>query len=51
MVHGTSAEDVQQMVQRVSRACRVSNYRILVTEKGTQNGAADIYYTMRNAKY
>ncbi|MFZ2148589.1 MAG: hypothetical protein WAV28_15350 [Sedimentisphaerales bacterium] len=33
MVHGKSDEDVQQTVQRMSQACGVSNYRILVTEK------------------
>lgn len=33
MVHGKSAEDVQQVVKRMSEACGVSNYRVLVTEK------------------
>jgi len=33
MVHGKTAEEVQQVVKRMSRACGVSNYRILVTEK------------------
>ena len=33
MVHGKSAEDVQRIVKRMSRACGVSNCRILVTEK------------------
>ena len=33
MVHGKSAEDVQRVVKRMSQACDVSNYRILVTEK------------------
>ncbi len=33
MVHGKSAEDVQRVVKRMSRACGVSNCRILVTEK------------------
>ena len=33
MVHGKSAEDVQQIVRRMSEASGVSNYRILVTEK------------------
>jgi DNA-binding Lrp family transcriptional regulator len=33
MVHGKSAEDVQQTIQEMSRACGVSDYRILVTEK------------------
>ncbi len=33
MVHGKSAEEVQQVVKRMSQACGVSNYRILVTGK------------------
>jgi DNA-binding Lrp family transcriptional regulator len=33
MIHGKSDEDVRQTVQRMSQACRLSNYRILVTEK------------------
>ena len=33
MVHGKSAEEVQEVVQRMSRACGVCNSRILVTEK------------------
>lgn len=33
MVHGKSDEDVQQTVQRMSQACGISNYRILLTEK------------------
>jgi DNA-binding Lrp family transcriptional regulator len=33
MVHGKSAEEVQQVVKSMSRAGGVSNYRILVTEK------------------
>ena len=33
MVHGKSAEDVQQVVKRLSEACGVSNYRVPVTEK------------------
>jgi DNA-binding Lrp family transcriptional regulator len=33
MVHAKSAEDIQQIVLRMSRACGISNYRILVTEK------------------
>lgn len=33
MVHGKSDEDVQQTVKRMSQACGISNYRILVTEK------------------
>ena len=33
MVHGKSAEEVQQVIKRMSQACGVSNYRILTTEK------------------
>jgi len=33
MVHGEGAEEVQRVVKRISQACDVSNYRILVTEK------------------
>ncbi len=33
MVHGKNAEEVQQVVGRMSQACGVSDYRILVTEK------------------
>ncbi len=33
MVHGKSDEEVRQTVQRMSQACGISNYRILVTEK------------------
>lgn len=33
MVHGASAEEVQRTVQRMRRACGISNYRVLVTEK------------------
>ena len=33
MVHGKSDEDVRQTVRRMSQACGISNYRILVTEK------------------
>jgi len=33
MVHGKSDEDVQRTVRRMSQACGISNYRILVTEK------------------
>ena len=33
MVHGKSAEDVQQVVKRMGEACGVSSYRVLVTEK------------------
>ncbi len=33
MVHGKSDEYVLQTVQRMSHACGISNYRILVTEK------------------
>lgn len=33
MVHGKSGEDVKQTIQRMSQACGVSHYRILITEK------------------
>jgi DNA-binding Lrp family transcriptional regulator len=33
MVHGKSEDDVLKTVQRMSRACGISNYRMLVTEK------------------
>jgi DNA-binding Lrp family transcriptional regulator len=33
MVHGASFEEVEKTVARMSQACGVSNYRILVTEK------------------
>ncbi len=33
MIHGKSAKDVRQIVQRISSKCRVSDYRILYTEK------------------
>ena len=33
MVHAKSAEDVRQVVGRMSQACDISDYRILVTEK------------------
>lgn len=33
MVHGKSDQDVQQTVQRMSKTCGISNYRILFTEK------------------
>ena len=33
MVHGKSAEDLEQVIKRMSQACDVLNYRILVTEK------------------
>ena len=33
MVHGTSFEALQQTIQRMSEACKVSNYRVLITEK------------------
>ena len=33
MVHGKSEEDVQQVVRRMSKACGICDYRILVTEK------------------
>ena len=33
MVHGADIQAVEQTVERMSRACGVSNYRILATEK------------------
>ena len=33
MVHGRSKEEVQQVVERMSKASGVSNYRIMVTER------------------
>ncbi|MHC4149350.1 MAG: siroheme decarboxylase subunit beta [Planctomycetota bacterium] len=33
MVHGASAEEVGRTVERMSGACGVSDYRVLVTEK------------------
>ena len=33
MVHGRSAEEVEEVVRRMSEAGSVSNYRVLVTEK------------------
>ena len=33
MVHGTSEEEVLKAVERMSRACGVCEYRVLVTEK------------------
>lgn len=33
MVHGADIREVEQTVRRMSRACGVSNYRILMTEK------------------
>jgi len=33
MVHGADIQAVEQIVERMSRACGVSNYRILATEK------------------
>jgi len=33
MVHGADMQDVKQIVNRMSRACRVSDYRILATQK------------------
>jgi DNA-binding Lrp family transcriptional regulator len=33
MVHGKSDEDIQRTVQRMSQACGISEYRVLVTEK------------------
>lgn len=33
MVHGTDIQEVEQIVKRMSRACEVSDYRILTTQK------------------
>jgi len=33
MVHGRSARQVRKAVQKMSEACKISNYRILVTKK------------------
>jgi len=33
MVHGKTAEGVQQIVERMSRTCGLSKYRVLTTEK------------------
>jgi DNA-binding Lrp family transcriptional regulator len=33
MVHGADIQEVEQTVERMSRACGVSDYRMLVTEK------------------
>jgi DNA-binding Lrp family transcriptional regulator len=33
MVHGADIQEVEQIVKRMSQACGVSDYRILVTEK------------------
>ena len=33
MVHGADIQDVEQIVERMSQACRVSDYRILTTQK------------------
>ena len=33
MVHGADIQEVEQTVKRMSRACKVSDYRILATQK------------------
>jgi len=33
MVHGVDIQEVEQIVKRMSRACKVSDYRILITQK------------------
>jgi len=33
MIHGATAEDIEQTVARMSEACGVSDYRVLFTEK------------------
>ena len=49
MVHGKNDEDVQQTVQRMSKACGISNYRILVTEKELKK-VPPTYITQIDAK-
>ena len=33
MVHGKDEQDIEQIVKRMSQACGVSDYRILITKK------------------
>jgi len=33
MIHGRDTRDIEQIVKRMSRACGISSYRILTTEK------------------
>jgi len=33
MVHGTDAQDAEQTVKRMSVACGIEDYRLLITEK------------------
>jgi siroheme decarboxylase len=33
MVHGRNSEELQQTIRRMSKACKVSSYRVLITEK------------------
>ncbi len=49
MVHGKTKEDVQQIVQRMSQMCGVSNYRLLVTEKELKK-VPPTYITQIDAK-
>ncbi|MBC8468688.1 MAG: Lrp/AsnC family transcriptional regulator [Planctomycetes bacterium] len=49
MVHGKTEDDVQQIVQRMSQTCGVSNYRILVTEKELKK-VPPTYITQIDAK-
>ncbi len=44
MVHGTGEQDVRQIVEQMSRACGVTEYRMLVTEKELKK-AAPTYLT------
>jgi DNA-binding Lrp family transcriptional regulator len=49
MIHGKTEQDVQQIVQRMSQTCGVSNYRILVTEKELKK-VPPTYITQIDAK-
>jgi len=49
MVHGKTKEDVQQIVQRMSHMCGISNYRILITEKELKK-VPPTYITQIDAK-
>ena len=33
MIHGKNEQDVQETVHRMSKACSISDYRVLITEK------------------
>jgi DNA-binding Lrp family transcriptional regulator len=49
MVHGATFEEVGKTVARMSKACRVSYYRILVTEKELKK-VPTTYITKSEAK-